>query len=249
MPEVRMNMKIPTILRILLKFETEYAGSPLFISGNALRHAISRQVNTSVGIFTNTSSLQSPSSYEAFFSIRTTKCFLPPHYEKWWDKRTHQTAIRCFFTPAYVTFDLIAPPEDIIEYLQNYELIQLGGLRNYGFGIVTLQDYIEIDLHSLHLPDHASHLTLISPTLFFPSFIESYNCRFKTVTLWNHARANHVKVIAPGQFFRIKPGKDIQKIALRGILRKNLFGQFGFGEYIVHDWTSNKNGEVNEIRS
>ncbi len=241
-------MKMPSILRVLFKFETEYAGSPLFVSGNALRHALSRQVNTSVGIFTNTSSLQFPSSYEEFFLPRKTKCFLYPFYEKWWNKITHHAAVRCFFTPRFVTFDLITPPQDlsnIIEHIQHCELIQLGGRRNCGFGRVTLQDYIEIELHSLPLPDHASHLTLISPMIYLPSFLERYNCRHKLVKIWNHNRVNPVNAIAPGQFFRIKSNKNIRKIALRGILRKCLFGQFGFGEYVVHDWTSNKNGEGN----
>ncbi|MHA1651754.1 MAG: hypothetical protein ACTSYB_16295 [Candidatus Helarchaeota archaeon] len=174
-------MKTPKILRVLFKFETEYTGSPLYISGNALRHALSLQVNTSFGIFTKESTLQMPRSYSDFFSIRTKKCFLHPSYEKWWDKVAHQSVTRWFFTPRFVTFDLIDSPEKIIEHIQNLELIQLGGKRNCGYGIATIQDYIEIDLQELPLPDHASHLTLISPMLFFPSFIEPYNCRFKTV--------------------------------------------------------------------
>ena len=52
-------------------------------------------------------------------------------------------------------------------------------------------------------------------------------------------KVNQVKVVAPGQFFRIKPEKNIQIIAKRGILRKVLFGQFGFGEFMVHDWNKN----------
>ncbi|MHA1651365.1 MAG: hypothetical protein ACTSYB_14330 [Candidatus Helarchaeota archaeon] len=245
-------MKPHTILRLLFRFETEYKGSPLFISGNALRHALSYRVDTSIGIFTNDSTLQLPTSYTEFFSIRTDKCFLHPHFERWWNKVSHRAAFRCFFTPRFVTFDLITPPDEInniVEHIQNCELIQFGGRRSCGYGIVTLQDYIEIDLRSLEFPEKASHLTLISPLIYLPSFLERYNCRHKLVKIWNHNRVNPVNVIAPGQFFRIKPSKNIQKIALRGILRKNLFGQFGFGEYIVHDWTSNKNGEVNEIRS
>ncbi|MHA1650407.1 MAG: hypothetical protein ACTSYB_09440 [Candidatus Helarchaeota archaeon] len=245
-------MKMPHILRLLFKFEAEYTGSPLFISGNALRHALSRQVNTSVGIFTKEASLKMPHSYSDFFSIRTTKCFLRPFYERWWNKVRHRVAVRCFFTPRFVTFDLITHLDDIpdiIEHIQNCELIQLGGHRNWGFGIVALQDYLEIDLSSLKFPEKASHLTLLSPMLFFPSFIERYNCRHKLVKIWNHNHVNPVNIIAPGQFFRIKPGKNIQQIALRGILRKTLFGQFGFGEFVVHDWTSNKNGEGNGIQS
>jgi len=195
------------------------------------------------------STLQLPNSYTEFFSIRTNKCFLHPYFERWWNKVSHRAAFRCFFTPAYVTFDLTAPPEDIIEHIQNCELIQLGGHRNWGFGIVTLQDYLEIDLLSLEFPEKASHLTLISPLIYLPSFLEWYNCRHKLVKIWNHNRANLVNTIAPGQFFRIKSGKNIRKIALRGVLRKALFGQFGFGEYVVHDWTNKKTREINGIPS
>lgn len=58
------------ILRLLFKFLTEYRGNPLFISGNALRHAIKRQIDTSIGSFTNTKNLYYPNSYEDFFKLR-----------------------------------------------------------------------------------------------------------------------------------------------------------------------------------
>jgi hypothetical protein len=135
-----------------------------------------------------------------------------------------------------VTFDILNPPENLIEFIQNKELIQLGGNRNCGFGIVNLRDYIEIDIDQLQFPDHGSHLTLISPSLVIPPFVERYKCRYMLMTIWNHNKANVVNVIAPGQFFRIKAGKSIQSIAKKGLIRKGLFGQFGFGEFIVQDW-------------
>ena len=226
------------LMRLLFKFDTEYSGPPLHIPGNMLRHALSMQLNTSVGIFTNESTLTPPISYETLFYIRTQKCFLPPHYEEWRDKVTQKKAYRCYFTPNFVTFDLIDPPANIIEIIQNKELIQFGAHRNCGFGVVTLQDSLEIDLDQIQFPDRASHLTLISPVIYLPQFAELYACRHKNVQIRNHTKVNQITTIAPGQFFRIKPGKEVQKIAKSGILRRVLLGQFGFGEFVVHNWTN-----------
>ncbi|NVM53920.1 MAG: hypothetical protein HWN66_09475 [Candidatus Helarchaeota archaeon] len=227
------------IIRILFKFESEYAGSPQYISGNALRHALSLQVNSSIGIFTAKGKLTKSQSYNDFFLLRTRKYFLRPYFEIWWDKIQQKKAYRCFFLPQFVTFDIINPPENFIKIIKNIELLQLGGMRNVGFGIVSLQDHIEINLDELDYPKKASHLTLISPAIYLPSFVELYDCRHKQVEIWNHNNVNVVNVIAPGQFFRIRNGKNIQSIAKKGILRKAALGKLGLGEYIVHDWKNN----------
>ncbi len=227
------------ILRLLFKFESEYVGSPQYIPGNSLRHALSIQLNTSIGIFTSDAFLSQPRTYYEFFLLRTKKCFLRPNFEVWWDKIHFRRAIRCFFLPLFVSFDLIQPPPNVIDCIQSKELIQFGGKRNTGCGIVTLQDHLEIDLNDFLLPEKASHLILISPSLYLPPFVEGYHCRHKEVQLWNHNQANTVNTVSPGQFFRIKPEKAIPKIARRGILRKMPLGQFGFGEFIVHNWRNN----------
>jgi len=224
------------IVRLLFRFETEYGGDPRFISGNAFRHAISMQVNTSFGIFTNKLLLNPPKTYQEFFSFRTPKYFLHPYFELWYDKRLQKRAYRYFFLPEAVTFDILNPPENFIEYIKEKELIQLGRNRNCGFGIIDLQDYIEIAIDQLELPDQASHLTLISPALIFPSYVYHYNCRYIGLEIWNHNKRNIIQAIAPGQFFRIKGEKSIPNIAQRGILRKGLLGQFGLGEFVVHNW-------------
>lgn len=227
------------ILRILFRFESEYAGPPLYIPGNSLRHALSFQLNTSVGIFTSFQRLFIPSSYSDFFYFRQKRCFLLPYFEFWWDKIQSRRSYRCFFLPDFVTFDILDPPADLVELINAKELIQFGGHRNAGFGIVTLQDYIEIDVDALKFPVRASHLTLLSPALHLPPFVEWYGCRHTQVQLRNHNQVNVVDVIAPGQFFRIKPGKNIPVIAKKGLLRKGPLGHFGFGEFIVHDWKNN----------
>ena len=224
------------ILRLLFRFETEYGGTPHFISGNALRHALSVQVDTSIGIFTKNLTLTQPKTYEEFFSYRTKNYFFHPYFELWFDKRRQRRAYRYFFLPEAVTFDIVNPPENFIELLKDKELIQLGGNRNCGFGMVSLQDSIEIDVDQLQFPDQASHLTLLSPSLVMPPYVERYKCRHMEMRIWNHNKANLLQVIAPGQFFRIKAGKSIPAIAKKGILRKGLFGQFGFGEFMVHNW-------------
>lgn len=226
-------------MRLLFKFESEYAGSPLYIPGNSLRHALSAQLNSSVGIFTTFAHLIPPSSYSDFFYMRQHRCFLQPYFELWWDTILQKRSYRCFFLPEFVSFDIIDPPENLVELIQMKELIQFGGNRNVGFGMVALQDYIVIDVDALEFPTKASHLTFLSPVLYLPSFVELYNCRHKQVQLWNHNKVNVVDAIAPGQFFRIKPNKDISTLARRGILRKGSLGHFGFGEFIVHNWRNN----------
>ena len=227
------------IIRLLFCFESEFAGDSRYISGNALRHALSMQINTSNGSFTTISKLNVPTTHHEFFLPRMQKCFLYPHIEFFWDMRSRQRKYRCFFFPAYVTFDVIDPPDNLIEDIESRDLIQLGGQRNCGFGIISLKCHIEIDLDKLRLPRDGTHLVLLSPLVYFPRFVEKYNCRHEFIQLWNHNRLNNVRVISEGQFFRIKKGCNSETIARRGILRRSLFGKFGFGEFIVHNWKKN----------
>lgn len=226
-------------MRLLFEFEGEYVGPASYIPGNALRHALSEQINTSVGRFTYDSNLKIPQTYYEFFLPRTKKCFLHPYFERWYDRAKYQPACRCFFLPEYVTFDVIEPPEDLIKKINEKDLIQFGGKRNTGCGMVSLRNYIKIDLSKLKLPESSSHLTLLSPIIYLPPSAEFYECRHQTLKLWNHNKVNVIRAVAPGQFFRIKPNKNIPKIAKRGIIRKTPLGQFGFGEYILHDWKNN----------
>ncbi|HUY00613.1 MAG TPA: hypothetical protein VMV49_13725 [Candidatus Deferrimicrobium sp.] len=80
-------------------------------------------------------------------------------------------------------------------------------------------------------------MSLISPALYVPTFAESYDYRHKIVKLWNNNKVNVIDTIA--QFFRIKEGKNIRSIALKGIMRKVTLGQFGFGEFLIHNWKMN----------
>ena len=229
------------ILRLLFEFETEYKGDPRFIMGNALRHALSLQLDASIGIFTDTSRLSLPRTYQDYFAIRTKKCLLHPHFEFFFDRVRGQRKFRCFFTPRGVIFDVLDPPEDLIEMIKSVEPFQLGGARNYGFGAVMLRDFLSIDMDELELIERATHLTLIAPIVHVPSIVEKYRCRQENILLWNNGKSNSVYAVAAGQFFRLKPGVDVQKIAREGILRrekahKRLLGQFGFGEFILHDW-------------
>ncbi|NVM29708.1 MAG: hypothetical protein HWN65_12770 [Candidatus Helarchaeota archaeon] len=229
------------ILRLLFKFESEYKGDPRFIMGNALRHALSLQLDASIGIFTDVYRLSLPRTYQDYFAIRTKKCLLHPHFEFFLDQVRDQRKFRCFFTPQCVTFDVLEPPENLIELIKSVQPFQLGGARNYGFGAVKLRDSLSIDVDELELIEKASHLTLIAPIVHVPSIVEKYHWRHENILLWNNGKSNSVHAVAPGQFFRLKQGVDVQKIAREGILRrekahKRLLGQFGFGEFMLHDW-------------
>jgi len=229
------------VLRLLFRFSSEYKGSPLFISGNSLRHAISRQINVSFGSFIEKGYLISPETYDDFFGIRTEKPFLTPHTQLFFSKCEKKKKNLIFFMPSGVTFDVINPSEDLITYIKNLEIIQLGGLRNEGFGIVELIDHVFIDLNDIELPSDGTHITLLSPILYVPKFLESYQCRQENIIFWNNGKKNRLKAISAGQFFRIKKNRTIKKIALIGILRKVLFGQFGFGEFQINNWQKEEN--------
>ena len=229
------------ILRLLFQFHTEYKGDPRFIMGNALRHALSLQLDASIGIFTDVRQLVQPRTYREFFLIRIKNCFLYPHFELFFDRVQGQRKFRCFFTPGFVTFDILNPPTNLIETIKVVEPFQFGGARNCGFGAVTLHDSLFIDVDELELVETASHLTLIAPMVHMPSIVEKYEWRYEDILLWNNGRSNPVRAVAPGQFFRLKPGLNVQKIAREGILRtekahKRLLGQFGFGEFILNEW-------------
>ena len=137
-------------------------------------------------------------------------------------------------------FDVIDPPDDIMEHIASLDLIQFGGKRNNAYGVAELVDHVEIDLNSIEIPATASHITLLSPILYIPRFVHSYNCRKNIEVFWNNGKQNRLEVIPQGQFFRIKSGKEIKNIALKGILRKYLFGKFGDGEYYIKDWNNNQ---------
>lgn len=230
------------LLRLLFKFHSEYSGDTRFVSGNAFRHALSAQVNTSIGIFTDIDRLNPPQTYNEFFIIRTKKCFSFPHFEKFYDWSNQSSSYRYFFTPQYVTFDILEPPPNLLEIIGSLEPFQFGGQRHSGYGAVTLHDSVYIDVDKIPMLINASHLTLISPVVYLPPYVENFDCRREQYNIWNHGRKNQVEIIAPGQFFRIKPGTDLPLIAKRGILRKlksnkALFSQFGFGEFMLNNWT------------
>ena len=128
------------------------------------------------------------------------------------------------------------PPDEFLKYLKNFEFFQFGGLRNEGFGVCRLIDHVKINVNDLKLPKKATHLTLISPVKYLPKYIEPYNCREEHIQLWSNNKLSNVKLFSAGQFFRLNNRRTIEKIALDGILRKNLLGKFGFGEFVLNNW-------------
>ena len=136
------------------------------------------------------------------------------------------------------------PPEKIVDKIEKLPLIQFGAKRNNGQGIVKLVDHLEIEFKDIELPDKASHLTLISPWMYIEKFVHRYDCRYATEIMWNNRKKNILNIIPNGQFFRIKSGKNIQSIARKGLLRKHLFQQFGYGEFVLNDWNNNQKGEA-----
>ncbi len=233
------------ILRLLFKFQTPYKGDIRFITGNAIRHALSPwdgKLDCSIGKFTDTRRLIMPKTYEPFFQ-RRTEVYLPPHnFETFYNKMKGKDDYRYFSTPECVTFDLIDPPNDLLESLEVREFLQFGGGRNAGFGAAVLHDSLWIDVDQLNLPMNATHLTLIAPILYLPGIIKKYSCRREWLVVWNHGKSNHLRVFGAGQFFRLKEGLDIPRLAREGILRrerrnhKRILSHFGFGEFVLNNF-------------
>jgi len=235
-----MNDKI---MRLLFKFESEYSGGPS-INGNGLRHALHLQVDTSIGIFTDVPELIYPRNYHHFFLIRTRKCFLKPYFDIGYNKKEEKRYLRCFFMPEYVTFDIKTnEPSNLIEKIEQLPILQLGGHRNLGFGAVKLVDHLEKNVNDIVFPDNASHLTLISPWMYVEKFVHPYNCRKETQVIWNNRKQNALQVISRGQFFRLR-SKNVQSIARKGLLRRHLLHQFGYGEFVLNDWNNEKEGDA-----
>ena len=239
------NGRINRVKRLLFKFHTEYKGYPLYVSANALRHALGMKLNCSIGMFTNASRLYYPNSYTEFFRPRTEHIFLKPFSHTFFSKYENQRKIIYFYRPFAITFDILNYPDDVIDYIRQKPLLQIGSGRSKGYGSISLHDWVEIDLKDVELPSKATHLVLLSPLLKIPNFVEKYNCRYNYEIIWNNGKKNKLKIVPPGQFFRLKKGKNLQKIALKGILRKTLFGGFGFGEFQLYDWSKENNERKN----
>ncbi len=229
------------VMRLYFRFNTEYKGYQMYVSGNALRHCLGMQLNCSVGKFTSSTKLHYPKNYEEYFMPRTEDIFLRPFYHSFFSKCENRAKTIIFFRPLAITFDVLDYPDDMIDLIKKKELLQVGGGRTKGYGSITLHDWMEIDLDDFELPTKGTHLTLISPLIEIPDFVHEYKCRHNHEIIWNNGKQNRIKIVSPGQFFRMKQGKDIQKIALKGMLRKTLFGKFGYGEWKLHYWKEAEN--------
>ena len=168
------------VLRLLFKFQSPYKGDIRFITGNAVRHALSPwkgKLDCSVGILTDSRHLSLPKTYWQFFQ-RRTEVYLPPHnFETFYNKMEGHADYRYFSTPECVTFDVIDPPKGFLESLKAREFLQFGGGRNAGFGVVNLYDTLWIDLDQLKFPSTATHLTLVTPILYLPRIVVKYSNR------------------------------------------------------------------------
>lgn len=232
------------ILRTIFKFSSPYKGFPNFIQGNMIRHALSLQLKTSIGVFSNLHPLNSPNNYEDLFLIRKQKVPLKP--DRWVRSPRHGEHQDNYYTywPPAVTFDFIDPPEDILDIIKEKQdqVLQLGGLRNCGLGIISLYDYQWIDLGEISsfLPNEATHITLISSIWAIPRFCHSYRCRYAEIPFWNNGNVSVKRVVAHGQFFRLKEGVNVRKVALKGLLKKTPLGDFGLGEFQIVNWKKSK---------
>ena len=229
------------ILRLLFEFETEVLGIAPKISGNAFRHATHSQINSSFGVYSTLAPLTMPTSYQDFFTIREQKITPTIFEHRNLDKYSGKTRLIYFSRIPGITFDIINPPDKYEKYIRDRPLIQFGKGRNNGYGLVRLVDALLIELEDLEFPKTASHATLLSPLFYIPKYFVKYNCRMKYQAMWNHQKVKHVKTVPAGQFFRLQKGKSIKNIAKAGLIRKNLFGQFGFGEFIIRDWSTGGN--------
>ncbi|MHA1271769.1 MAG: hypothetical protein ACTSPY_18425 [Candidatus Helarchaeota archaeon] len=231
------------IMRIFFEFNAPYSGYPLYISGNALRHALSSPFSVSFGKFIDKiPEIPSNLTYKNFFASRINNQFLFP-CKIVRRSRFGKTETFMYYLPRFVTFDIIDENENdfkkILKKIKNKNLLQLGGHRNLGFGFVSFMKSYIFNLDDI-LDDikelKATHAILLSPLVGIPNFFEEYKCRMDKEIFWNNGRKRTVNTIPPGQFFRLKSSVDIKSVAKSGILRDSPMGKFGFGEFYLVDW-------------
>jgi len=229
-------LKNKIILRLLFKFLAEYSGFPMYISGNAIRHALKVHERVKFGIFTN-KKLTIPDTYEEFFDIRRSSMFLFPHITRIRPRKgismKQDTCIKhIIYYPLYLTVDILTSNSEVLKKVKDKEIYQFGGCRRLGYGLASLIDYVWINIQELDLPNKASHAVLLSPLLSIPSFFYAYSCRWDREILWNNNVKKEIRVVPNGQFFRLKinDGEKLGKIA----------GHIGFGEFILCDWSKNE---------
>jgi len=84
-----------------------------------------------------------------------------------------------------------------------------------------------------------------TPLLNIPPFFEAYSCRWDYEVLWNNGHKQRLDIIPLGQFFRLKTGFEIQKIAMGGIKKCSFLKSLGYGEFILKNWNNgDKNGKL-----
>ena len=238
-PKIKMQ-KRNKILRLLFEFQSTLLGVPSFLSGNSFCHATSSPVYASNGVFSEILPLKHPKTYPEFFLMRKQNCILTPQHYYWFSKIEQKQKKNWYVLPPGITFDILNPPHDLIKQLKQ-KFIQLGPGRNRGHGIVRLVDYIWINVDDLDLPEEGSHVELYSSLFKIPKFVHEYKCRKTILTFWNNGHKSNMKVISSKQYFRLKDGINIKKVALLGILRKTIHGRHGLGEYQVVTYDK-KNG-------
>ncbi|MHA1752627.1 MAG: hypothetical protein ACTSWR_10880 [Candidatus Helarchaeota archaeon] len=227
------------ILRLIFEFHAPYKGYPLYISANAFRHMIGMSVNSSFGFFT-TSPLNCPKIYEEYFFEKKVSQLLLPHFYYRRSRMGNLAKIIPIFFPKYVTFDIFGTEDElkhIINRIKSLKLMQLGGCRNLGYGVVTLHSFFMFKLENIQVPEQGTHAVLISPCSKIPKYFIKYNCRQDKEVLWNNGTKRIITIVPRGQFFRLKPGTNIKIAAIDGILRKyDPLGKIGYGEYIIVNW-------------
>lgn len=214
------------ITRLLLGFEAPYVGSPYFITGNALNHAVKKRMDTSFGIFTQHTYLSPVKTYKDFFAPRFEKGIFPSEI---YQSRTHYI---CYFFPRFVTFDISGDKRDLFSVGRE---IQLGARRNELNGLCFVKEVALIHLDDLEYPEEVTWATFVSPSAKVPQgFIRHNIRRIEVKFLFGSKPKLYQKLVEQGQTFRIVSEEPIVKICKMGILRVGAGVKIGLGEYYCH---------------
>lgn len=123
---------------------------------------------------------------------------------------------------------------------------QIGGLRNYGFGQIQVEDYRSIDLDELETPEEVTSVELVTPLCIeseatgttdyegLPSFMDASRYREREEKILVAGEDRWLNLVDHGQVFGFggSPSR-VRGTALKGVTRILNHKKYGYGEFMV----------------
>lgn len=260
----------------LMEFTDKYyVGNPYYVTGNAILHATrdklsykeKNEIKVSHGIFVNMYKdfhkkyrekgrivpykIPEVKSYHDFFKLRR-KPFVFAKMDEYDMPSIHKYNGHKIQKRRFLTFYVIG-----LENKKAFENIQVGGLKNYGFGKLKLVDHKRIDLRKLDyscLEKDNLSVELITPLCLkseypntkkfskLPTFMSlgdgshktDERVRLRKEIIEKQMQDKELELVDNGQIFKYTGGEDSKKYTARkgieGILNHS---KYGYGEFVL----------------